>query len=440
MKIFLFLGILLNPFLVNAFHLKVDSQGHLAWADNGQRFIIKESNSPENRLKWMDKNELNVLASYGVNTIYASLFGGDDRSVHPFINRSNPAQGFDQNKINAWRDYFQHWINLGGGRNVIHILLSENENHRELNDVNHRAYIDAMVASFGDLPVIWDREEVRESAAWIRTWNGYLKQKDPVNIVGIHNWPNETPWRDLVGSGLIDLLSFQGSVDQAPGVLANWHQQALNSGKPWAVYASEITPYDINLAGQVATCKRWFEAASNVSSGAGIYYGSKDQSFPNHQPFESCYTVMTRPSLETVLGTRSDLYWVNSGKIGNFAEPSFTTPWKIVAPNNETFGFWETRESLAPMAAGWYRLRFKNKSNGILRLRVFETDFNRVDDSVFNANPNPDSFQEMSFYLSGQKRWKIAIDMIPSGPGWGNTVDVSDLSVARVPAVTEFED
>lgn len=250
----------------------------LVWADTGVAFKINEANSPESRLRDLSYAELDQIFSYGVNTLYFSAFGGDIKTIHPFKDRANPALGFDDAKLLQWKNYAEYWVNLGGGRNVLHILLSEKENHFELNETDHKAFLDKIVQTFGHLPVIWDREELPEGqTAYINKYYAYLKSINPNNIRGIHNNTNENPWRGFESSDLIQFLSFQEWV----GNFNNRINTEVVKNPNWGGYASEVTGGF--LPGEVAKAETLFNAGRPYNSGVGVFISSKDHSVPNFQ-------------------------------------------------------------------------------------------------------------------------------------------------------------
>lgn len=251
---------------------------------NGQPFKIIEANSPESRLKYLDTTELDYLHSIGVNTIYFTAFGGDVTDIHPFINRSNPSLGFDEVKLAEWKQYAEYWVNKGGIK-VLHILLSEKENHYELSEIMHKAMIDKLVATFGHLPVIWDREELDNGKAdYINLYYGYLKEKHPQGIRGMHNNTGQNPWSGHYASDLVQFLSFQENIASFDSRIKS--EVAKNPG--FAGYASEMTggftPTDTTKVDTICS------AGGEFSSGAGFYIASKDLGAPNfQQQYEAIY-------------------------------------------------------------------------------------------------------------------------------------------------------
>lgn len=290
---------------------KLTIQNHRLCYD-GVPFKIIEANSPEVRLHYLDTAELDYLHNVGMNTIYLTAFGGDDKTIHPFKDRANPSAGFDEVKLAAWKQYAEHWVSLGGIK-VLHILLSEKENHYELSDAMHFALIDKLVETFGHLPVIWDREELDNGkAAYIDKFYGYLKTKHPQGIRGMHNNTSQNPWSAHYSSDLVQFLSFQENVASFDSRIKT--EVAKNPG--WAGYASEMTggftPTDTTKVDTICA------AGGELSSGAGFYIASKDLVQPGfQQQYEAIYKravanfggIVTPPpstTMEIFLSTKAD--------------------------------------------------------------------------------------------------------------------------------------
>lgn len=361
--------------------------GKLVWSDTGESFVIVESNSPENRLVWKDRPALDALASMGVNTIYASI-NHTEYGVGSFydlwIDRNNKDLGFDQAEIDAAVAYLEYWVSLGEDH-VVHILLSEYENHYDWTDAQHEAFLDMAVANFGHLPVIWDREEVEQDEQWLLRWYRELKERDPVNISAVHNQPAREPWRFFTGENkqYLDMVSMQAPLSEA-----GWRmQEPFDMG--FAVYASEIMPFNIGMIpGNIEQSLQWFNQGGNISSGAGWYYGLLDQSFPEHEQYRANYEAITKPTFETVMRFRNELFWKHSVEIPPFETPIFVDVETMLTFQPNVFGFWETRNFIQAPPQGWYAVKFKElDGTTVLRFRISQERFPRVDVLVLNQIP-----------------------------------------------------
>lgn len=258
---------------------------------DGELFKIIEANSPESRLRECSFAELDQLNACGINTIYATLYGGDITSIHPFINRSNPAAGFDDARVNTWVAYLERWIfGYPGQRHIVHLLLSEKENHFTLSEANHKAMLTYFANKFRNFEgyIIYNREELPTGqTTYINKYYRHLKQVAPFSIRGIHNNTNQNPWRGFETSSdtLIQFLAFQ-----------EWHgnfdrriRAEVVRGK-WAGYASEVTG-GFQTAPNCSTLTATLCNAGGIySSGMGFFISSKDHSAPTfHSSYCSCY-------------------------------------------------------------------------------------------------------------------------------------------------------
>lgn len=268
-------------------HLEIiNNQLHL----DGERFRIVEANSPESRLRECSFAELDQLNACGINTIYATLYGGDVTSIHPFIDRNNPGRGFNDEVVNNWLAYLEHWVFGYTEKHIVHLLLSEKENHFTLSETNHKNMITYLTTKFKSIEgyVIYNREELPTGQTeYINNYYRHLKQQAPYSIRGIHNNTGQNPWNGFQTSSdtLIQFLGFQewgGNFDRRI-------RSQVPAGK-WAGYASEVTggfqtyPNCVNLTNTL------FNAGGQYSSGMGFFISSKDQSAPTfHGSYCGCY-------------------------------------------------------------------------------------------------------------------------------------------------------
>lgn len=250
--------------------IMVDAEGHLAWRDSGERLILVEANSNENRLRYWAQDpgaeyeRLKAMRSWGVNTVWVIIWGTDDPNV-----RLTPET------LPDYRAFVETWTAMGG---ITHIVLGEQENHHLLSDAERRQLCDLALEMGRGCPVIYCiGEEItqRVGVSYVKKWSAYLRQKaaGPI-LISVHNELNWRPWSSLVGQGVVDLLAFQGSASQAKSELESWYQRGLATAHPWAVYESEVTPANQGIkAGDVAKALDWFWACPNTS-GVGVYGGS----------------------------------------------------------------------------------------------------------------------------------------------------------------------
>ena len=258
---------------------------------DGELFKIVEANSPESRLRECSFAELDQLNACGINTIYATLYGGDVTSIHPFINRSNPGAGFNDAVVNTWVAYLERWIfGYPGQRHIVHLLLSEKENHFSLSEANHKAMLTYFANKFRNFEgyIIYNREELPTGqTSYINNYYRYLKQVAPFSIRGIHNNTNENPWRGFEASSdtLIQFLAFQ----EWQGNFDRRIRAEVARGK-WAGYASEVTG-GFQTAPNCSTLTATLCNAGGIySSGMGFFISSKDHSAPTfHSSYCSCY-------------------------------------------------------------------------------------------------------------------------------------------------------
>ena len=240
-------GFWLCAVCANAQHLEV-SEGFLVWQDTKEPFVIVEANSPENKLAQLSYSSLDQLIGMGVNTIYATVFGGDDTSICMWFD-CNDRDTINSAKVATWRSFFQYWAFTGNPDRprVIHIVLTEAENDEILSDTERYQMYDAAMAAFGDLPVIWLLgEEIGNPIRDIRPFAQYFQANDPFNSpVALHNIPHQEPWRAFRGEGIIDLVAFQikNLDDVDPRVGDQWRY--MNDGDNVAVYVSEVGPSSV---------------------------------------------------------------------------------------------------------------------------------------------------------------------------------------------------
>lgn len=258
---------------VSLFHIEVDPVRVTAAGNKllrgGEEFTVIEVNSPENKLASADYDLLDAWQAAGANTIYATLYGGDDTSVHPWADLGVWGE-FDEWKLLAWRQYIERFTSRGG---IAHLLLFERENDRVLQGADRRLYIRTMVAWFGDLPVVFCVGE--ETTLWPAELRADLQLLKSLGAAtSVHNWPREEPWEDFAGTGLVDLVAIQAA---DPAEIGRRVGEALALDSEWAVYFSEPGPFQTGIPDfDVETglqYYRWQRDAGGV--GLGVYSGTE---------------------------------------------------------------------------------------------------------------------------------------------------------------------
>ncbi len=375
---------------------------------NGQTYKIIESNSPENRLQFLDYDQLDYLHSAGVNTIYASLNHNEPQAgtVFNLYVDNDKTLGIDVVKSQRVLEYLEYWHSLSPAR-ISHLLLSEQETHFYHDEQEEREYIKYVVGLLGHLNIIWDREEYPDDKLLTFTARSqYLRSIDSKNLIAIHNEPNERPWRYL-SPDVLDLVSIQAPLQNAEREMEDAHDAGF------AVYASEIMPYwdgfqpeDIDLA------LEWYSVAPQVSSGAGFYYGLVDQSYPDQEPYTGLYRAITNPDINTVLNNLNEMYWIESDGIPPFSSPVHREPMEMIAIDDNTFGYIETRYPLRGLDSGVYRLMITmNKTASTARVRINNIDQRLIQMLVINTAGEKIIERELVFKSEG-KDFVISVDLL----------------------------
>ena len=244
-----------------------------------KRFVIAEANSPENRLRFWDEDpefalwELDYLASLGINTIYYTIYGGDDTSIR--LTAAN---------FSHYRAYAEEIAARGM---VSHVLLGEEENHHLLSDSERAAMFDLALEMYHDLPsILCLGEEITQQVGYpyVRKWCEYLRDKSIERygrppVVSLHNQRHWRPWDRFVNDGsdrLFQLIAFQATPAQY-SELVQWHSTFASAGNPVAVYMSEnVNVAKQDLSGGVDDALNWMWQAWPATSGAGLYTGYAD--------------------------------------------------------------------------------------------------------------------------------------------------------------------
>lgn len=269
--------------------LELGNDGYLRWSDTRERFVMVEANSPENRLALLDNDpeeayrQLDFLAANGVNTIYFTVYGGDDTSIF-----------LDDADVDRYRAYMEYWTFVvwafQGRPGVSHIVLGEQENHHLLNDQQRTALFRRAMTMARGLPAIFLLgEEItqRVGVAYVRKWCAFLRSESPgiygaPAIISLHNELHWRPWTGLQNEGLFDLVAFQGTVEQARDELPVTFATFMSAGHPVAIYNSEIANASCGIPasdpldgspGNLEVGLEWVWCNWQISSGFGFYAG-----------------------------------------------------------------------------------------------------------------------------------------------------------------------
>lgn len=227
---------------------------------DGAPHVIVEANSPENRARhWIEEREaerarLRYLVSAGVNTVWWSLWCGDDAAVR--LTDENFAE---------YRALAEEIAALGM---VSHVALTERETHRLPSDTARREHYARAARLFAgiDGDVIFCLGEELYASDPLAAWEAMLREElaraGVTALVSAHNWPGEEPWRGIT----VDLIAWQG---EDPVTLARIADRAAYPCErmPWH------TGIPIDANGGVAVGLRWFWDGRPATQGAGVYAG-----------------------------------------------------------------------------------------------------------------------------------------------------------------------
>lgn len=212
------------------------------------------------------------LRSTGCNVLYISLFGGDDRSVTPFVG-GNWVNGVDYAKLDQWCGVFEQANAYGI---VCHLFLHERENENEIEGGQlgtvHKEYYRAVVERVRDLPLVMLNvgEENNYSTTLFRKHAVELRRLDPFHPIGVHTNPNALPSSGVMNTVELDFVSLQASLSNGVSLVG----QVRNAGKA-ATFDEQTSGYD--GVGDVAGIKNGFRAALNAgASGVSCYGGSPE--------------------------------------------------------------------------------------------------------------------------------------------------------------------
>jgi hypothetical protein len=277
--------------------LTVGADGRL-WRD-GAPHVIVEANSPENRARhWIEDREaerarLRYLAAAGVNTVWWSLWCGDDPGVR--LTDGNFAE---------YRALAEEIAALGM---VSHVALTERETHRIPPDAERRAHYARAARLFAGIDgdaIFCLGEELYATdplAAWETMLREELARAGVAAPVSAHNWPGEQPWRGTT----VDLIAWQGEDSAALARIADRPAYPCER-MPWHTGI----PTDAN--GGLAIGLRWFWDAQPAAAGAGVYAGWSaadgcgDLACPQPQAHDALWRALAASASIAVSGGDAD--------------------------------------------------------------------------------------------------------------------------------------
>lgn len=249
---------------------------------NGRKILLADT--PEARLKYLDYRELDLLAELGVNSISATVMGGDVTDITPFIG-NNPANGYDSVKLATWWEY----INYANVKGIVpFLILSEKENHFKLTVQQERDLIQVLFSYFNDLSIIWTKEEyptgnnprLREVYATLKS---EIERWECNHLIALHNNTDEVNWTG--NNDLIDLIQLQTKLATGNASIKKAYDAVF------AVFQSELVGG--NNTGNV---KQWANLESGMSSGAGLFFPADDLKAPqyvnNRLKYEPEYKIL----------------------------------------------------------------------------------------------------------------------------------------------------
>lgn len=255
---------------------------------NNRKIILADT--PESRLLHLDYRELDMLSEIGVNAVSCTLFGGDIKSISPFIS-NNPANGIDFVKLASWNEYIFYANEKGI---VPFLMLSEKENHFTLSVEQEKEMIQALVIMFGGRSVIFTKEEY-PSGNNARLREVYTTLKNAIQAAGANHLiaaHNNTDQIIYTGNNdLIDLVQLQTKLATGKAQI----QKAYDAG--FAVFQSELVG-GVTTGNAVQWCN-----LNPVSSGAGAFFAADDLKAPQYVGDNLKYEAVYKLMVSTLSGT-----------------------------------------------------------------------------------------------------------------------------------------
>lgn len=243
---------------------------------DGTPFKIRGHNSPENILHWLNYPFLDWLYTHGANSIYASV--NNKESGKPQLSvwvNNNPANGFDEAKVNAWVAYAQYWL-AKDSRNVVQIVLFEKEtlNLWALQDQkNMITYLSQKFAAFNGRILI-NTEEADNGWSRLNALYDHLKTVAPTWLRALHCNTGQNCWNGNYNTDRVQVLSFQDNIS----AFHNHINTEVPKNQHWVAIASEMTggfqPND------VAKAETLWNAGGSYNVGVEVYIACCDQTNP----------------------------------------------------------------------------------------------------------------------------------------------------------------
>ncbi len=234
-------------------------------------FVIVEANSPENQIESLTEETLDELQSYGVNTLYTVLYGGDDTSLYPWTCR-NCWGDRDETRIARWRATAR----MASARGFVwHVQLEEEEEDHH-DRWKQEQLIRVAIDLFATHPTLWGLGEESQRSDEETRWRAALiRSLDPYNgpLTLLNRW-DEPRTAFHVGRAYVDILAWQGDRQnvltlateaRANGFVFYWAEDSANG-------SITGSPTDNLFGNAYATSSMW-EILSVQGDGMGFYAG-----------------------------------------------------------------------------------------------------------------------------------------------------------------------
>lgn len=261
----------------------------LQW-DDGKPCMLVHADSPESRLKPGNelafKTESELLPTYGINCITATMRGDDITQVFPWVT-SSPSSGVDTVKLQKWHDQIKYFLDQCTSKNlrgVAILYLGERTNFNSITTQQYQQWIDAMAPIFSDIQgqLIFGWEEIWNNSAqgtidFASNIGSYLKSKLPDSLMMVHNNPGQKPWS--VYNPVIDLMCIQETSVTAMGASG---VDAFNKG-----YAVNLHEWyggfkvSNSQSANITALDQFLNQAKAETSGYGIFASDYDLQAPD---------------------------------------------------------------------------------------------------------------------------------------------------------------
>lgn len=202
---------------------------------------------------------VNYLSSVGVNSVYMinyGIDGGDGGDVWPWSCPNALVPGCDENKLtfdvsklDQWQLVLRHMDEQGI---QIHFVFTEQENDRDLTELQWKLYFREMIARFSaHHAVIWNlgEENFWQSAdnaeqrwTWQREQAAFIRAVDPYNHrITTHtiNGQAFTYYDGLLGNPDFEATSIQQNTRDYNALAIDLRERSAQAGRPWIIYGDE---------------------------------------------------------------------------------------------------------------------------------------------------------------------------------------------------------